>query len=231
MANNFVETATTVRKLGGNEGSLPNINTPLPKPKQNKNNNAHNLPEANSEHPQKYLKNNSLPEGWRKVQLKKNPKVIWYENEETQNRSWVPPGQNNSNLPLNYASNSWYPKGWRRVTHKNNNANVKAEWYEHNSGETAWELPEAVNNNNAVSVANNANGNVNSIASDPGAVSPSAANLKKGLNDLSEILNTMENTLKQKGGRAREGNRRKGRKTRKGRKSRKATRRGHKGRK
>lgn len=231
MANNFVETATTVRKLGGNERSLPNINTPLPKPK---NNNSHNLPEANSEHPQKYLKNNSLPEGWRKVQLKKNPKVIWYENEETQNRSWVPPGQNNTNLPLNYTSNSWFPKGWRKVSHKNNNANVKAEWYEHNSGETAWELPEAVNNNNNTSVVN---ANVNSNASDPGTPS-SAANLKKGLNDLSEILNTMENTLKQKGGRAREGNRRKGRKTRKGRKSRKATRsgthkghKGHKGRK
>jgi len=222
MANNFVETATTVRKLGGNEGSLPKGNNVQVKPK---NNNAHNLPEANSEHPQKYLKNNSLPEGWRKVQLKKNPKVVWYENEETQNRSWFPPGQNNSNLPLNYTSNSWYPKGWRKVTHKNNNANTKAEWYEHNSGETAWELPEAVNNNNAVSVVNNTNVNVNSVASDPGATSPSAANLKKGLNDLSEILNTMENTItKQQGGR-------KGRKTRKNRKNRKATRSAHKGRK
>ena len=224
MANNFVETATTVRKLGGNKGSWPKINNVEVNPK---NNNAHNLPEANAEHPQKYLKNNSLPEGWRKVHLKKNPKVVWYENEETQNRSWFPPGQNNTNLPLNYVSNSWYPKGWRRVTHKNNNANVKAEWYEHNSGETAWELPEAVNNNNNVSsVVNNANGNVNSGASDPGAVSPSAANLKKGLNDLSEILNTMENTItKQQGGHKRKS------KTRKGRKAHKATRKGHKGRK
>ncbi len=214
MANNFVEVEKTTKRFGGNNASLPNVNVPMAKP----NNNAHNLPEANSEHPQRYLKNNSLPKGWRKVQLKKNPKVMWYENEETQNRSWVPPGQNNSNLPLNYASNSWFPKGWRKVTHKNNNANTKAEWYEHNSGETAWELPEATNNNantntNALSIATPAPNNT----SDPGAASPSAANLKKGLNDLSQILNTMENTLKQQGGR-----KRKGKKTRKDHKARKA---------
>lgn len=206
MANNFVEVEKTTKRLGGNNASLPNVNVPITKP----NNNAHNLPEANAEHPQRYLKNNSLPEGWRKVQMKKNPKVMWYENEETQNRSWVPPGQNNSNLPLNYTSNSWYPKGWRKVTHKNNNANTKAEWYEHNSGETSWELPEATNNNaNVNSVATNVSNN----ASDPGATSPSAANLKKGLNDLSQILNTMENTLKQQGGRRHKG--KKSRKTRK----------------
>lgn len=218
MANNFVEIEKTAPRTGNTSGSLPKNNSPAVKPK---NNNVHNLPEANAEHPQKYLKNNSLPEGWRKVQLKRNPKVMWYENEETQNRSWVPPGQNNSNLPLNYTSNSWYPKGWRKVTHKNNNANAKAEWYEHNSGETAWNLPEAVNNNtNSVSVVNNKNSN--SIASDPGATSPSAANLKKGLNDLSQILNTMETTLKQQGGRKRKS------KTRKGRKGRKVTRKGRK---
>lgn len=97
------------------------------------------IPEENAEHPQTVMKNNSLPEGWSKVQMTKHPKIVWYE-DESGHSQWYPPGAEEVE-PVNLQENASLPSKWRKASFKNN-VDPKQYWYESLNGETSWEKPQ-----------------------------------------------------------------------------------------
>ena len=181
------------------------------------------LPEPNKNHEQEYIKNNSLPEKWRKVQLKKHPNIVWYENEETNQRQWFPPGGNVIE-PVELKDNNSLPSGWRVATHKNNDVDPKEEWYESDTEETSWNKPTNSayrikipknTNENGTPFANanvNANANANANAAPSGNTKAPTPNntfspILNGLTSVEEKLAALQAKLS--------GGRRRRRKTRK----------------
>lgn len=120
-------------------------------------NNALGAPNANAEHPEI---RESVPGSnvWEKVSLRNNPVVSWWENKETKEQQWNPPGAA-ENHPILYTKRNTLPEGWQEAHHRNNK-NRKTIWYEYgvNSNndsvrKTAWNLP------NVMANANNGLGN------------------------------------------------------------------------
>ena len=165
-------------------------------------------PPENASHPEQYVENASLPKGWKKIQLKKNPNVQWYENEATGEEQWFRPGNLNSTSVI-LEDESGLEPGWQRAYNSRNKTTPKAIWYEHQNGRTQWERPAAANAN-----ANKSNA---AIISSPKSSNNALGNLKAQINNLGQTLNKMHSTLTKTGGRRKRRNTRR-RKTRKSRK-------------
>jgi len=170
------------------------------------NNKPNAIPEENAEHPQTVLKNNSLPEGWSKVQLTKHPKIVWYENESGHSQ-WYPPGSEEVE-PVLLEENNSLPSKWRKASFKNN-VDPKQYWYESLNGETSWNKPQGPmlpSKNNALvnkAIVNKAPGNKTPGNKTPGNKTPNNKfrNVFNKLNTIKGTLNNLSNKLK--GGRTR----------------------------
>jgi hypothetical protein len=169
-------------------------------------------PPENAEHPEEYVANAGLPKGWKKIQLKKNPDVQWYENEATGEEQWFRPGNLNSTSVVLEDEPGLQP-GWQRAYNSRNKKTPKAIWYEHQNGRTQWERP-AGSNINASANANKPN--VAAVSS-PKSSNNALGNLKSQINNLGATLNEMQRTLTKSGGRRKRRNTRRS-KTRKSRK-------------
>lgn len=184
-------------------------------------------PPENAAHPESNVPNSSLPKGWKKVQLEKNPNVQWYESN-TGEEQWFAPGSPNTNTVVLEDEPGLQP-GWKRARNSRNKSVPTATWYEHENGRTQWERPSRNNKSNNASVKNNGaknngvkNTNVSSALS-PTSTNNSLGSLKQQINKLGNTLEEMQTTLTKTGGRrkSRKTRRRKSRKTRRNRSTRK----------
>lgn len=180
----------------------------VPKNKnKNKNQMANNgPPPENAAHPEQVVENATLPKGWKKVQLVKNPKVQWYASN-TGEEQWFRPGNLNSTTVV-LEDEAGLEPGWKKAYNSRNNAATKAIWYEHEDGRTQWEHPTGAALT-PTSTPVNASSSGNALG-----------NLKAQINKLGNTLNNMQTTLTKTGGRRKRRSTRR-RKSRKSRKSRK----------
>ena len=175
------------------------------------------MPEENIDHPETVLKNNSLPEGWKKVQMTKHPKIMWYENEAGHSQ-WYPPGGEEIE-PVLLEENNSLPSEWRKASFKNN-VDPKQYWYESLNGQTSWNKPQgpllppknnAPKNNAPKNNApknntpkNNAPKNNVPTNNTPKNNAPKNSKFKNVFNKLNNIRVTLNNlSNKLKGGRTR----------------------------
>jgi hypothetical protein len=189
---------------------------------KNKNVALNGPPPENAAHPERNVPAANLPKGWKKVQLEKNPKVEWYENEESGQEQWFAPGAPES-FPVVLEDEEGLNSGWKRAYNSRNNAEPKAIWYEHEDGRTQWDRPATVTNTPKNNGAKS-NGPKNNMPTNNGAKLTTTAsngssivNLKSKINNLGATLNQMQRTLTKSGGRRKHRNTRR-RKTRKSRK-------------
>lgn len=154
--------------------------------KKNKNNAMANNgpPPENASHPEENVVNATLPQGWKKTRLEKNPKVEWYTSDATGEEQWYAPGAPES-FPVVLEDESGLESGWKKAYNSRNNAEPKAVWYEHENGRTQWNRPTAVAPTPASTPI------VNTVGSNKNAL----GNLKAQINKLGNTLNQMHSTL------------------------------------
>jgi hypothetical protein len=124
-------------------GDPNNINSPVP-PKNGK----HTLIRKN------------IGDGWQEVSLSKNPSVKWWENPDTKNHRWNPPGNNDqSHSPVRFTDPrpSNLPDGWDQVHHRNNLTDPPTYWYQYDvdgeNSRTSWTMPKKNTGNSAAAAA------------------------------------------------------------------------------
>lgn len=162
---------------------------------KNKNTMANNgPPPENAAHPEEFVADTTLPSGWKKVRLVKNPKVQWYVSNSGEEQ-WFRPGNLNSTTVM-LEDEAGLEPGWQRAYNSRNTSTPKAIWYEHEDGRTQWERP-GTNNSKNTKTKNNA-----SSALAPTSSGNALGNLKAQINKLGNTLNNMQTTLtKTHGGR------------------------------
>lgn len=159
------------------------------------------IPEPNAVHRVTNVANNSLPEGWKKEQMKNHPAVVWYEKNNS-GEQWFAPGAE-ENDPTMFTNDTSLPSGWRKAYHRNNNIDPKLYWYVSPNNQTSWTRPNVSNGslNDPTNIPNiaNAPSNVPSNVPSNAPLAPAAMNhLNTREANLSPNIQGQLNRIKQK---------------------------------